>query len=114
MNLFNATILSLGLVLSGNVSAEKYFDGTQVLKMCNANFSEMSAGCSMFILGSAEAFRMAGFSGQKYCLPDSINNQQLKKEYVDYLTQHPQSLNYSATSLFFASLMQNHSCKKKS
>lgn len=101
------------LVLSVPSYASKYFDGHQALQMCQGQSQEMTAGCAMFIVGSAESLRMVGYSGERYCLGDNVTNKILRREFVSYLKQQQNSLKYSAASLFYANLIQNHPCEAK-
>jgi len=98
------------LLISQQVWASKYFDGQQALNMCLSSSQDMSAGCAMFIVGVAESLRMVGYNGDKYCIAQSLDNRQLKHEFVVFLQARPNSLKYSATSLFYASLLKNHPC----
>jgi len=106
--------ISLTLMMSTQLSAAKFFDGYQALNMCQSPIPTMSAGCSMFIVGTAEALRMAGYNGDRYCVQKHINNKQLRYEFLTYLRANPDALKYSASSLLFATLMTNHSCDANS
>ncbi len=103
---------SIVLMSSTPLSAAKFFDGYQALNMCQSPKPTMSAGCSMFIVGTAETLRMAGYNGVNYCVQTSISNKQLKYDFITYLNANTNALKYSATSLLYASLVQNHQCDK--
>lgn len=111
LNVLKIGSVVIFLLFSQQSMASKYFDGNQVLKMCLAQTQDMSAGCAMFIVGSAETLRMTGYSGEKYCLTEEMSNRQLRKEFTTFLYNHQDSLNYSAASLFLSMLRQNHPCE---
>lgn len=98
------------LVSSFQVSAAKYFNGHQALAMCQSSSPDNSAGCAMFIVGVAETLRMVGYNGDRYCIAQSLDNRQLRHEFIAFLNANPKSLQYSATSIFYASLLKNHPC----
>ena len=87
--------------------------GSKRYTWCQATTVDMSAGCSMFIVGVAETLRMAGYNDKDYCIAETIDNRQLKQEFINYLNAHKDLLKYSATSLFYANLMNNYPCNKK-
>ena len=98
------------VLASSPIMASKYFDGQQALNMCQSSSPDMSAGCSMFIVGVAETLRMVGYNGDRYCIDQNLDNRQLRQEFIVFLKANPKSMQYSATSLFYASLTKNHPC----
>ncbi len=112
-NILKIIIASVGILSTSQIQASGYYDGYQALNMCQSQAANMSAGCSMFIIGVAETLRMLGSNGDKYCMARASNNVRLRNEFIKYLSSHQDSLKYSATSLFYASLIKNYPCTKK-
>lgn len=108
---FKLIVISCLGFASLNTAWAKNFDGSIALKMCQMESPETLAGCSMFILGSAETLRLAGLSGVHYCLPSNVQNKQLKSSFISYLNNNSDKQGYSAASLFYASLIEAYPCE---
>lgn len=114
MKQFVNVILLFSVVLFSQSSMaaveEAGFDGYAALNLCSVDRPDMKAGCSMFVLGATEAFRIQKLEGKHYCLPELIDNKDLTRAFYQYLRGSRDKLHYSAVSLYFGSLMAIFPC----
>lgn len=93
-----------------------FYTGDQVYALCTAErgssgFVEKTYECIAYVTGAVDAFNTVREASKlKRCIPPDVTIDRLRIVTVDYLRDHPETLNGSASNLVFAAINKTWPC----
>lgn len=110
-SVISMTILLVGLMFIPPVKAQNPNTGNYWHNQCQQS---PRGSCAAFVIGVAQALGTAGVRGYTipYCLPRTVNFEQMADVFKGFLERHPQHRHNGATVLFIEAMKQAFPCTR--
>lgn len=111
------TMLLAGVVLMPQAAQAGFYSGNDLLQSCQVArddkaYFEKNYECMAYVTGAVDAFNTTReAAGLKSCLPKNVTMGRLRDVTVDYMGDHPDLLDKSASNLVFAATRAKWPCK---
>ncbi|MGI9568767.1 MAG: Rap1a/Tai family immunity protein [Desulfobulbia bacterium] len=98
-----ASVMSMSAM--GMANAAAIYDGNDILYSCEQGHLR----CIHYLAGVQDAWNE--LDSKKYCLPEEVKLADLKDVYIKYAKQHPERLNFPASTVVVSALNQAFPCE---
>jgi hypothetical protein len=104
-----ALVVMLGIV--GRADAT-YILGNALIPWCEGKYgAEGYQLCEMYLVGVHDATTTLTGEDQTFCVPEKVIGEQLRKVFVKYVTDNPQVLHASASSITILAITEAFPCQ---
>ena len=107
-----ALVVLLGIF--GRVDATYFVNAGAVLSACESESVDKQNKCVSYLGGIADATSTWidwGMMSQKFCQPDEVSLEQLRRIYIKYATEHPEDLHLTAAGVALNAFVEAFPCE---
>ena len=105
-------LTSIGSFLSAG-STKYFYNGTKLYNLCRAENTINEALCEGYILGVQDAIYSGHLSDHfNVCLPEGVEPDQIRLQFIRFIENNPDIMNFAAEGLVAKTLETSYACKK--